>query len=205
VGALSDQPKNANCSAVVLAGGLNTRMGGRNKALLDLGGRPVLAWLLESLRKNFTAIWLVTREPEVYKKWPVRVATDIYSARSSLTGIHAGLSKAHTPHIFAIACDTPFLQPQLTQLLVDQISAKQEAVVPFYDGHFQPLCAVYAKTCLPVVEKQLDAKQYKIIDFFDQLRIKKIDEKTLHQADPLLRSFLNINTPEMYQTCRQLL
>ncbi len=200
-----NQPLDISCSAVILAGGLNSRMGGRNKAFLKLNGKPILQWLLESLQHNFDDILLVTRQPELYQEWPVKVVTDIYTARSSLTGIHAGFVNAPSQYIFAIGCDTPFLQPQVTQLLIDQISKEQDVVVPFYGGHFQPLCAVYAKECLAVVKKQLDAKKYKIIDFFDQLRIKKIDEKKFLQVDPQLRSFLNVNTPEMYQTCQDLL
>ena len=150
-----DQPLDNSCSAVILAGGLNSRMGGRNKAFLKLNGKTILQWLLESLQQNFSEILLVTRQPELYRQWPVNVVTDIYNARSSLTGIHAGLMNAQTSHIFAIACDAPFLQPQVTQLLVDQISKEQDVVVPFYDGHFQPLCAVYAKECLEVVIRVL--------------------------------------------------
>ena len=202
---MADQPLDFSCSAVILAGGLNSRMGGLNKAFLKLNGKPILQWLLESLQQNFDDILLVTRQPELYQEWPVKVVTDIYTARSSLTGIHAGFVNAPSQYIFAIGCDTPFLRPELTQLLLDEVSADQDAVVPFYGGHFQPLCAVYAQRCLTVVEKQLNAKHYKIIDFFDQIRIKKITGAKLKQVDPQMTSFLNVNTPEMYQTCQAIL
>jgi molybdopterin-guanine dinucleotide biosynthesis protein A len=99
---------------------------------------------------------------------------------------------------------------------------KSHIVVPETEKGLQPLCAVYARTCLPHIEKQLsgesataskdtDAQRkrilrqgLKIINFYDQVRVKKIPEGTLRQVDPDLQSFFNVNTPEDFALARQI-
>ena len=56
----------------------------------------------------------------------------------------------------------------------------------------------------PVIEDQLSRRDYKIIRFFDRMAIKKVPVEKLKAADPDLLSFLNVNTPEVHDTCRGL-
>ena len=49
------------------------------------------------------------------------------------------------------------------RLLLDAVQRDIDIVVPSVDGHFQPLCAVYSKRCIPAIERQLDNGDYKII------------------------------------------
>jgi molybdopterin-guanine dinucleotide biosynthesis protein A len=189
---------------VILAGGLNTRMAGRNKAFLDVGGQSILSRLLDSLQTCFNEILLVTRQPELYVDYPARVVEDIYPYRSSLTGIHAGLVNAKAYYTFVVPCDTPFLQPALIRLLLDQLKPSLDIVVPYFDNHFQPLCSIYSKRCLPVIELQLDYEDYKIINIFDRVSTKTVSGLKIKQVDPQMLSFYNVNTPAAYEVCRNL-
>ncbi len=191
---------NPSCCAVILAGGLNTRMDGRNKAFLEVGGQTILARLIATLQPIFPQILLVTRQPEHYEDVPLRVVQDLYSARSSLTGIHAGLKHADTEHALIIPCDAPFLQPQLIRLLLGEIDANTDAVVPRIKGYYEPLCAIYSKRCLAPITSQLHRGQYKITRFFDLIRLKIVSEEKIQQVDPKMLSFLNVNTPEALKT-----
>ncbi|MGD9008528.1 MAG: molybdenum cofactor guanylyltransferase [Desulfobacteraceae bacterium] len=202
---MTDRLGKIDCCAMILAGGLNTRMAGRNKAFLEVGGQSILSRLLKSLQTCFDEIVLVTRQPELYTDYPVRVVEDIYPYRSSLTGIHAGLVNAKAFYTFVVPCDTPFLQPGLIRLLLDQIQPSLDIVVPYYDNHFQPLCSIYSKRCLPAIESQLDQEDYKIINIFDRMRTKRVTARELKQADPQMLSFYNVNTPDAYEACRNLI
>jgi molybdopterin-guanine dinucleotide biosynthesis protein A len=190
---------------MILAGGLNTRMAGRNKAFLEVGGQSILNRLLKSLQTCFEEIVLVTRQPELYTDYPVRVVEDIYPYRSSLTGIHAGLVNAEAYYTFVVPCDTPFLQPDLIRLLLDQIDPSVDIVVPYLGNHFEPLCSIYSKRCLPAIESQLDQEDYKIINIFDRMRTKRVSGQEIKQADPKMLSFYNVNTPAAYEACRNLI
>ncbi|MDA3898243.1 MAG: NTP transferase domain-containing protein, partial [Desulfobacteraceae bacterium] len=79
------------CTGVILAGGLNKRFSGENKAFISFGNRRVIDNIYEVFRAVFDEIILVTNQPMAYLEWDVNIVTDIYPYRSSLTGIHAGL------------------------------------------------------------------------------------------------------------------
>ena len=192
------------CCAVILAGGLNKRMNGRNKAFLKIGGRSILDRLLESLQSIFFEILIVTRQPELYAGYSVRVVEDIHPDRSSLTGIHAGLVRAKAEYGFMVPCDTPFLQSALVRLMLAELEPGLDVVVPFYGGHYQPLCAIYSKKCIPVIEDQLNGGDYKIIHLFDRMNTRIVPAEKIAAVDPDLFSFLNVNTPAAYTACRML-
>ncbi|BBO81041.1 putative molybdenum cofactor guanylyltransferase [Desulfosarcina ovata subsp. sediminis] len=186
------------CGAIVLSGGLNTRMAGRNKAFLRVGGRSILERLLNCLKSKFEEILLVTRQPEVYADIPIRVVRDLYKDRSSLTGIHAGLKQSRAEYAFVVPCDTPFLLPAVIQLLIDTLTSDVDVVVPHVNGHYEPLCAIYSKRCIPFIETQLNRENYRIYDFFDLVNIKTLSTKQIASVDPDFISFFNVNTPEKH-------
>jgi molybdopterin-guanine dinucleotide biosynthesis protein A len=184
------------CSAVILAGGLNTRFGGRAKTLTRLGGTRLLDRIYSILRPRFQDLILVTNTPADYLKWNLTIVSDIYPERSSLTGIHAGLFHAQNPHAFVVAGDTPFLNPGVVQLLLGRIDPQADLILPVISLGNEPMCAIYSRKSLHAMEKQLERKRYKIMQVFRRDRIKPVTEKPLRQVDPELRSFFNINTPE---------
>lgn len=199
------QPQKPSCCAVILSGGLNSRMAGKNKAFLDVGGYTILHRLLATLTPLFGEILLVTRQPQTYTDIPVKVVVDLFEDRSSLTGIHAALVDADAEHAFVVPCDAPFLQPGVIQLLLDALEPGWDVVVPMIDGHYEPLCAIYSKRCIPAIETQLRRGDYKIINLFDRMKIKTLPADRIKAADPKLLSFLNINTPQAHLACQDLL
>lgn len=201
---MRNKAETIDCCAIILAGGLNTRMNGRNKAFLEVGGRIILDRLLECLQSIFREIILVTREPDRYAGYALKVVKDIFTDRSSLTGVHAGLMRANAEFGFMVPCDAPFLQTDLVRMLLAELEPELDVVVPFFDGHYQPLCAIYSKRCLPAIEAQLVGGEYKIIQLFDRMNVKVIPDDKVKAADPDLLSFLNVNTPEAHAACRKL-
>ncbi len=184
------------CSAVILSGGLNSRMGGRNKGFLSVGGKTILSRLKEALSGLFDDILLVTRDPKRYENQGLRVVEDIYRDRASLAGLHAGLTHAEGEYALMVPCDAPFLKPELIRVLLDAVTPGVDVVVPMIDDYYQPLCAIYAKSCLPYIEAQLKNGNYRIFDFYDRVNLKVIRAERLKEADGELLSFFNVNTPE---------
>ena len=193
---MGDQAKTTDCTAVILAGGRNSRMDGQNKAFLNIGGSTILERLLAVCAPLFKEILLVTRTPEQYANCDVTIVTDLFRGRSSLTGIHAGLVHAPTPHAFVLRCDAPFIDPKVVRLLLDARDAATDIVVPFVDGFYQPLCAIYSKRCIAPIEAQLRDEDFKIIHFYDQMVVRKISAQAIRAVDPQMRSFFNVNTPQ---------
>ncbi|MCJ8500311.1 molybdenum cofactor guanylyltransferase [Desulfatitalea alkaliphila] len=193
------------CCAVILAGGRNTRMAGRNKAFLKVGGRTILERMIAILTPLLGRPLLVTRQPELYAPYPVRVVEDIHPARSSLTGIHAGLVHTATEYAFVVPCDAPFLRPTLVEALLAEITPAVDVVVPWVNGFYEPLCAIYAKRCLPAIEARLRRGAFKITGFYDQVRVKTVSAEKLQSADGRMASFFNVNTPDALEASRDLL
>ena len=184
-------------AGVILAGGLGTRMGHVKKAFMKIGGRTILDRLLAVYRPIFHEIALSARDPEDFRDYDLPVAVDRFPARSSLTGIHAGLDAVQADHAFFTACDAPFLQPALVRALLAHVNPEDDVVLPRKaDGYREPLCAVYSKRCLPHIEAQLRVDDFKIIHFFNQVRVREIPVEQLAPHDPDLLSFLNVNTPD---------
>lgn len=183
------------CSGVILAGGLNTRFSGQDKALIRVGGMRILDRIYGVFTELFNEIILVTNDPMRYLEWDFTIVSDLFTVRSSLTGIHTGLFYATNPYVFFAACDTPFLKKELIDSVINNIEKNYDVIMPEITAGLEPLCAVYSKQCLKRIEYHLEQNLLKIQRVFNKNRIKKVPESLLRPQDPELLSFFNINTP----------
>lgn len=188
--------RSASCTGVILAGGLNSRFSGRNKAMIEVNGQRIIDRIYDVFHLLFEEIVIVSNDPMQYSEWNALIVTDIFPIRSSLTGIHAGLFSVSTPYAFMTACDAPFLKKELIRHLVGLADAESDVIVPETSKGFEPLCAVYSKNCLGSIENSLKRQKFKIREIFRKLRVKTVSESRLRQYDPKLESFLNMNTPQ---------
>ena len=179
-----------------MSGGLSTRFNGQNKAFIEVGGKRILDRQYAIYSELFREIILVTNEPMQFLEWDLTIVTDLFSVRSSLTGIHAGLFYMTNPYAFILACDTPFLKKDLVELLLENIDNKQDIIMPETAAGMEPLCAIYSKHCLDTAERHIKQNKLKIQRALANHRLKKIPESVLRSKDAELMSFFNINTPE---------
>jgi len=191
-------------SGIILAGGLNSRFSGANKAFIQIGNKRILDNIYDVFRELFEEIILVTNDPLKYLGWDLKIVTDIYPARSSLTGIHAGLFYATSSHSFITACDTPFLKKELIETIICAVELQTDIIIPETSAGIEPLCAVYSKRCLKQIENQLDKQEYKIQKFFNKVRVKKLSDNELRANDPELTSFFNVNNPASLEKAKEI-
>ncbi len=180
----------------ILAGGASSRMG-RNKALLEFRGKPLIQRQIELLSPMFKEVLVGANDPETYAPFNVRVVPDILRERCALTGIHALLKAAVRPRVFVVACDMPFLNPAL----IERLYAAPEAdiVVPESDRGLEPLHAFYGPWCVQAIETAAAKNSWKVSDFYAGLRVERV---RVRDADWLVdgRSpFMNANTPEEWR------
>ncbi len=188
-------------TAVILAGGNSSRMK-NNKALLPYSGELFIERIHRQLAEIFREVILVTNTPEIYRFLPCRIVQDIYPAKCSLAGIHAGLAHSTTPYIFTVACDMPYLNPALIRLVLSRREGF-DVVIPESEGGLEPLHALYGKGCLPAMEKALAGGSGRIVDCFDPARVAVVTRDDVVRLDPAFLSFRNINTPEEYFRFRE--
>lgn len=185
-------------SAAVLAGGDSRRMG-KDKAFLDLGGKPLIEVILDQLEELFEEVLVVANAPEKFQHLPVKIVSDIYreGSKNALRGIHAGLTAASYPSCLMVACDMPFLSGSLLRFM-SQYAWDYELVIPHVDGYYQPLFAFYGRSTLEHIARALERGEHKIIDVYEGFHIKKITGEAIRVHDPQMMSFVNVNTAEDY-------
>ncbi|MDH3566660.1 MAG: molybdenum cofactor guanylyltransferase [Desulfobacteraceae bacterium] len=193
------------CAGIILSGGQNTRMGGRNKAFLRLEDRYFLDWIINTLSNACCDLILATREPYLYSEWDLKIVEDIFKVRSPLTGLHAGLVNMLADYAFCTSCDTPLLKKEIVQVLIDEIEPGYDVIVPVSDTYYQPMCAVYSKKCIPFIEKQLNLGDLKADHLYEKIKLKEIPYERFEAIDPDLKSFFNVNTPEDIYSAGRLL
>lgn len=192
-------------TAVVLAGGSSRRMG-LNKALLKLGEETMIEKTINPLRQVFEEIIIITDTPEAYGFLKdVRFFSDVFQLeeRNAMIGIYTGLLKAAYPKAFVVACDMPFLNKELLLNMKERFGG-EDILIPYINSFYEPLHAIYSKSCLPIFQDYLRQKRYKVTLTFDKLRVNKVEESEVRQYDSELKSFININTYVEYnKICRQ--
>ena len=127
-----------------------------------------------------------------------RVVGDLYPRSGSLGGIYSGLAAAAHDLAFVAAADMPFLNPMLILDLARR-GSRVDAVVPVTGGRPEPLHAVYRKTVLAPIRRQIERRELKIALIFDAMSTVKVPEADVRILDPDLRSFWNLNTPKEYR------
>jgi molybdopterin-guanine dinucleotide biosynthesis protein A len=183
------------CTGVILAGGENRRFSGEQKTLMKIGGIRILDRIFEVMAAVFDDIILVTNTPGQYLEWDATIVTDLLPVKSSLTGLHTGLFYTRTDYAFFTACDTPFLKKEMVAAVVAGIAPGIDIVMPETVSGREPLCAVYARSCLEPARTSIENGRFKIMRTFRKKNIKVISEKAVRKADPQLLSFFNVNTP----------
>ncbi|MHB1652816.1 MAG: molybdenum cofactor guanylyltransferase [Desulfitobacteriaceae bacterium] len=181
-------------TGVLLAGGKNSRMQ-RNKALLELDGRPLVAWSLDILQSIFKEVLISSNEPELYKEYNVPVVRDQDLGKGPLAGLQVGLKAASHDTVFFVACDMPFLQSGPIRHLW-RWTGVFDVVLPRGAFGPHPLHAYYHRRCLPFIEENLQAERLKIIDFYPQCKVKYVEEEELKRFGDVAKILSNVNTPE---------
>ena len=190
----------ANCVAIVLAGGESRRMG-CDKATLRLGEETLLQRVVSIVQPLFAQVLISVRERRSQIDFPQIL--DTHANAGPLAGLCTGLAQAGAPWVFAVATDMPFVRPALIECLA-QRRAGFDAVVPVVHGHPQPLAAFYSVACLEPIRALLDGDGKRSLRVaLEQLNVCYVAESDLLAADPQLRSFFDLDTPQDLAAARR--
>lgn len=187
-----------DCTAIILAGGDSQRMG-RDKANLLLGEQTLLQRLIATMQQIFPHVFISVRQPRHEIDLPQvcdeQANEGMTMGAGPLAGLVASLGQVTTPWAFVVACDMPFVAPAMIELL-SQYRARHQAVVPVVHGYPQPLAAFYASSCLAVMREKLLTQDKSLRGVVKRLDVCYVDEGKLLEADPMLRSFFDLDTPQ---------
>lgn len=184
-------------TGIVLAGGRSRRMG-RDKALLELGGRSLIEIVVERMGRICAEVLVVAAEEETYAGLGVPLVVDRFPGVGVLGGLHAGLQAAGNEVALAVGCDMPFLSPDLLRAFLGWVEGFDVAVLRRGE-RVEPLHAAYRRTCLPAIEAAIRARRRRVISFFPQVRVRPVSPQEVEARGAGLRSFRNVNTPQDWE------
>jgi molybdopterin-guanine dinucleotide biosynthesis protein A len=183
----------ATITGVILAGGQGRRMGGADKGLQELGGRPMAAHVLERLAPQVGAVLIsANRNLERYAELGCPVLPDTLDGYAGpLAGLQAALAQATTPLLVTAPCDSPFLPADLVARLHDGLVAQQaELAVACADGRAHRAFCLLRRELLPGLDAFLAAGERRVGLWHASLKVAEVDFSDEAAA------FGNINTTE---------
>lgn len=187
------RPRGPLVGAVVLAGGRARRFGGRDKGLIPLNGRPLVAWVLQRLEGQVQDLVLsANRNLAEYAALGHPVAADAIPGQAGpLAGIYTAAQGMKCEWVLTAPCDTPFLPLDLaSRLLAHARGAGAQAVFAADDAQLHYSVMLFRRTLVRELRDFLHMGGRKAREWL--LRVQA--EPVLFQDDPY--AFFNVNTPE---------
>jgi molybdopterin-guanine dinucleotide biosynthesis protein A len=184
-------PAMSAVSGVVLAGGQGRRMGGVDKGLQSLRGKPMVGWVVARFKSQVEEIIInANQNLELYRAFGYRVVADeIGGFAGPLAGLHAGLSAAAYPLVATVPCDSPFLPADLVARLKNALGDKDLAVAKTGDQP-HPVFVLLRTDLKRNLETFLEQGGRKIDAWYASLRTVEVS------FDDEAEAFRNINTLE---------
>jgi len=193
--------RHALMDAIILSGGRGRRMGGTVKAFLRLGSMTFIERILRILAPLFDSVSIATNAPGLYAHLGVRIVGDEREGVGPLMGLYSGLRASASVSSFVTTADTPLLREGLVRYLAE--NAKDcDVLVPRWERGVEPLCAVYARSCIPAIEKVLS--NGRIVSFFPSVRVRFVPSAIIREVDLEGLSFLNVNTLADYERLKKI-
>ena len=178
-------------TGVVLAGGLGRRMGGVDKGLQDLRGKPMVQWVLERFAPQVSELVInANQNRERYAAFGYQVvADDIAGFAGPLAGLHAGLKAASHELVATVPCDSPFLPADLVARLDRSLGANDLAVAKTGEQP-HPVFVLTRRGIVQNLATFLASGGRKIDAWYASLRVVEVS------FDDEADAFRNINTRE---------
>jgi molybdenum cofactor guanylyltransferase len=167
---------------------------GRDKPLLPFRGKTLVEHIAAEVREAAGSVTLIGR-PERLGSLELPAIADLVPDSGPLGGIVTALDFSTAEWNLVVACDMPSVSAGFLRSLLDEAEqAGCECLAPVSpSGRIEPLCAVYRRTCLPGLQRALDAGTRKMTDVLAQLNVLN---RSVSEAD----FFRNLNTPEEWVT-----
>lgn len=175
---------------------------GRDKALIELNGKPLIEHALERVSGLAEPILVVADRADRYTLPGAICVGDDMPGEGPLAGVVTGLRAAGAGAHLVVACDMPHLQRDLMRTMLLSVSDFQ-VVAGRVDGHTMPLCAVYTQQVLRTAERLLETGERALRCVPEACKTRWLDEVELRQYDPDLLSYRNLNTPQDIRNWRE--
>lgn len=179
-------------TGLILAGGRARRMGGVDKGLQPLRGKPLAQWVVERLAPQVDEVLVnANQNREAYAALGFRVITDAVGGFAGpLAGLQSGLTHAKHELVVTVPCDSPFLPYELVARLRQALKAEGADLAVAKTGQQpHPVFCLCRRGLLPDLTGFLGGGGRKIDAWYARLRVAEA------RFDDEAEAFTNINTP----------
>lgn len=191
---MSNEKKHpSGTTAVILAGGMARRMGGQDKGLIGINGRPMIEYIIDALKPQVDHILInANRNIEQYERYGYPVIQDMMGDYfGPLVGMASGLQACNSDLVLSVPCDSPFVPPVLAARLNTALIENQADISVANDSErMQPVFALIRKHLLDSLLAYLNDGGRKIDTWYAEHELALADFSDWPDA------FININTPE---------
>jgi molybdopterin-guanine dinucleotide biosynthesis protein A len=177
-------------TGIVLAGGKSSRMGSE-KGLVRFRGKPLVQYGIDLLVRYAGRVLISTVHPG-YNRFGLETVPDDFAGRGPAAGIAAALKNTKTEWNLVLACDLPFLEPDLIDLLLDN-RKDYLAVIPVHGSQKEPLAGLYHRSVGVIFEEAITLGNHALYAILEKCSVKYLDTDRLLEKYP--RLFTNFNTP----------
>lgn len=183
-------PIHPSITGVILAGGRGTRMGGVDKGLVDVAGRPNVERISAILAAQVNRVIIsANRNIDAYKKYACAVVSD-QCGTGPLAGLLAALHATDTDYILGVPCDSPAPPNDLAARLYETLKREQVELCVAHDGlRLQPLFVLLSRTLTQDLSDYLHAGERRVTDWIARHRYAVADFSDQPHA------FMNMNAP----------
>ncbi|EPQ1040577.1 TPA: molybdenum cofactor guanylyltransferase MobA [Citrobacter koseri] len=178
-------------TGVVLAGGKARRMGGADKGMLELDGKPLWKHVADTLASQLeTVVINANRHQDIYQQSGLKVIPDsLADFPGPLAGMLSVLQQEKGDWFLFCPCDTPYIPRNLVARLKAQ--RNNAPVVWVHDGERDhPTIALVNRSVAPFLQEYLRSGERRVMVFMRQAGGHAVDFSDFKQA------FVNVNTPE---------
>lgn len=185
----------SDISGVILAGGTNSRFGGRIKAKIEIMGKSIISRIIDTISVIFDELIIVTNTPTEFIEYQnLKLTSDEFLKIGPLGGIHAAIKASSKKAVFVFAGDMPLLD---NNLIIQQIAAYEDhrcdILIPRLDEYLEPMHAIYNCSLRMAIENFISEDKSKAAREF----IKRADVRYFDVEDSEMTkaAFMNVNFP----------
>jgi molybdopterin-guanine dinucleotide biosynthesis protein A len=178
-------------TCAILAGGLSRRMG-KDKATLDFVDGSLIENVYLRAMTVFDKVIIVSSHHRSIQGVDAPVVGDVLCVKGSMVGIVSALMHAETPYVFVLACDMPLASEESMSAVIEAWEG-EDIVIPKTNAGFEPLHALYSRSCISYMLNFAQQGRLRIRDMFPYVTVKIMENHPAFFAGGH-PAFLNVNT-----------
>ena len=181
-------------SCAILAGGNSRRMG-RDKATFMIGEKALVNRVYDEAVKVFKEVIIISSHHESLSGIDAPIYKDMLPIQGPIVGIVSALMYASNPYVFVFACDMPFISEESIRYMISEAKG-EDLIIPKTKGGYEPLYAIYGKSCMAHLFKLIEHGRLLIRDVFPFLSMKVLSGEGPDFMNNGYPVFTNINVME---------